>query len=685
LPQGKDLLSVAASPSKVVAIGTEGTLLVKEGGRSWEKVAATLGNTKLESSFANHAAVVWTGTQFVAAGLLGNNLISSQDGRSWTLIGAVPKLTPPEVPGFWRKQDGGFAAIDKLHSQSGTIIAFNNRHAETYSRSGDGGKSWQRLPTPWIKKWVQAGKPGGNDGSGIQVASTAGKGVFVVLLDTGEFYVSSDGLEWDVAAVPFSAPRSDYSYGRNFYDWSVAVSDSGFLAQGWDWPSYDQTRANIWLRSNDGRNWEPAAFAPGEELEFSGELLPSVGGKFVVDSGDKLYLSEDGRDWSEARTTYPGGQILNGAATTAQGETYVVGRGGRLARVLPGSLQLEVQNYIGTKHHPLERVTVAGAGNYFLAVERQWSGRPSRAIESFDGVMFTSRDYEFAPAEWEAQAVAKIGSNVVRAERQATSGGDGPAAFRFASTADGRTWQQLGEHAFEEDFLASLTGAPDGPYLAVLVSSINNENGQESRAQLYGSTDWETWSPVALEALGNFRQSTPISLQWDGNKFLLPDHSGGLHTSADGLAWTTLPPLPKDAKSPYWSTDPQAKDNFVWSYASNGQCVVARIAKRAEEGYWYVTVNPLAVFEKGKWKIYRTRGAVFGGQGNVVWTGRAFVTGESGDQGGLRSSKNGKTWAVRENGEGQGLLCWTGSQMVGITDNFGILTHPSGEVDPAAK
>jgi hypothetical protein len=551
LPQGNDLLSVAASPTKVVAIGPQGTLLVKENGGSWESVAVTAGKKKLESGYHYNAAVVWTGTQFLATGLLGNTLISSQDGRSWRLIGAVPKLTRPEVPGVWRKQDGGFPTIDKLHSLSDTVIAFDNGHSETYLRSGDGGKSWQRLPTPWIKKWLQAGKPGGIEGSWVRVASTAGKGVFVALLDTGECYVSSDGLEWTVAAMPFPAPRSDYSYRYTFYDWSVAVNDSGFLAQRWDF-NHNQTPARIWLRSNDGRNWESALGAPGE-TDLSGGLLPSVSGKFVVsaptDRGggvNKLHFSADGRDWSEARTTNPGDHIFHGAVTTAQGETYVVGRGGLIARVLPVSLQLEVQEYIGRKHFWQDsRTTVAGAGNYFLAVD--W-GRPSRTIESFDGVTFTSRDYEVAPADWEAQAVAKIGSRVVRAERQATSGGDGAANFRFASTVDGRIWQQLGQQTFEEDFLVSLvslTGAPDGPYLAVLVSSINDENGRESHdAQLYRSTDWKTWSPVALGALGNFRESTPISLQWDGSKFLLLDHSGGLHTSADGLAWTTLPPLP---------------------------------------------------------------------------------------------------------------------------------------------
>ncbi|MFZ4780183.1 MAG: BACON domain-containing protein, partial [Terrimicrobiaceae bacterium] len=61
---------------------------------------------------------------------------------------------------------------------------------------------------------------------------------------------------------------------------------------------------------------------------------------------------------------------------------------------------------------------------------------------------------------------------------------------------------------------------------------------------------------------------------------------------------------------------------------------------------------------------------------DVAWTGSIFAS--SDEAGNLNTSPDGLNWTRRELGADVLNFVWTGTQLVGVTYNFGIVTHPDG-------
>jgi hypothetical protein len=300
--------------------------------------------------------------------------------------------------------------------------------------------------------------------------------------------------------------------------------------------------------------------------------------------------------------------------------------------------------------------------------------------------------------DW-TEAIYRVGNQTVAVSRQDPDEKGRDLVFHATST--GTSWQRIGAAVFEGDHLVGLAShSIEGPAVLIFRASPPNDTAP-GELKIFRSANWEDWISVGNPALpGNDASAARFTDQrdllqcaWDGRRFILRNAVGELWISSDGLSWTQLPPLPDDSVNYLRAVNFLSEDieyhpdtlvkNYAYRFASNGDVLVLRPAKFSERFDFLDTFGPdvffVFSFNEGKWRkvtLPRPNGWHIG-YGDLEWTGRHFIA-TSQWSGLVATSEDGINWVQREALVNLEHIRWTGSRLLGITDQGGILSHPDG-------
>lgn len=636
LPQGNTLRSVAASPDIVVAVGDNSALLTRAGNGTW--TCSTL--PAAEHGFA---AITWTGDRFVVAGgSISDGFFQSTDGATWE-----------QIPGTTAEGEG----ITAMVSGANATVALT--WGGTAWVSTNSGATWTKKVLPDIKA----------NGYNVTYSSLATNGArFVAVGAGGTILTSTDGSVWTKGT---SGTTCDLR--------SIASNGSGFVAVGNSWNSTTKQSESAIRISSDGVTWSAGAFPLRKEYtgydpvtfqpiyaDKAAQLSAvfASGADFIASWAGEFFISQDGLTWTSAGSPEFGvassvSSDFMRATAPSGSATLLVGDGGLVASFDGIAFQMEITDYIGG-YLGAGGFSAAGLNELFLAADNNGS---RRLIESADGATFS------ATTSYNTAAVARVGDTLVKCE---------DSAFEF--TTDGAIWTPLGNGNFNGT-ASSFAAQSQGP--AVVVTREDSYIPTWKTAfRLYTSSDWTNWTavttPPGFSVSYLYSDYATPQVQWDGTRFVLLSPNGRLSISADGLAWTTLPALPSDTAAYLGSNyaSGAVATNLVASFASSGTAIVARSGKLL---YGYFNTNGpdrFFVFSNGAWKQSQPVEYGWAYNDNVVWTGSIFASSNAGGK--LNTSPDGFNWTRRELGANVCKLVWTGTQLVGITDYFGIVTHPDG-------
>jgi hypothetical protein len=647
LPQGNNLNAAAYSPTfdTIVAVGDLGTVLTKTADGAW--------TSKVLGPKERFVDVNWTGSRFI---------ILSYDGLRYSTDGSTWQTLPPNDV----SKNAGFLA-----SSANSTVALGWNGPAWVSSDAE-RKVWKKLSLPALPRINYAGSfTGSGDRTGYyDDISTDGNKTFVAV-GTGGTIVTSldDGKTWKKIASNTELPIA-----------SVASNGSGFVAVGSSWNSTTNQNATVILKSADGVTWSsgtaPISDNFGSAVNFSRVFARGSG--YVASSSGECFTSPDGSTWTSIGMLNPDdwsdwilGSVRN---TSGNNSTILVGGAGMVASLDDaGVLHTEITDVIGGSNGLWgPSFSAAGLGNVFVAIDRN-DVNGTRQIGSADGVAFLA-----TPGDSSTRSVVRrIGDKLV----SAADGGD------FASTTDGASWSPLGSASGITGNVATFAAASTSSTAVALAIEQNwdeNTYTYTSIPRLYVSNDWKIWTEITLPAgaLPSYSSSSgelSPDLQWDGNKFLLLTPSGKLYSSTDGSAWTKLPELPSDSAAFVSANfgNGSLPANLVASFASNGSTIVARSAKSSKDGYvWISGPDRFFVFSNGAWKQQGPSESSWMWNNNVVWNGALFAS--ASNDGMLDTSTDGVNWTRRQLGAQVQQLVWTGSQLVGVTSTFGILTHLDG-------
>ncbi|HEX2612018.1 MAG TPA: hypothetical protein VHO02_00300 [Fibrobacteria bacterium] len=274
--------------------------------------------------------VIWTGTRFVAVGMNGT-ILTSSDGVTWSKQGF----------GIWRSVET--VAV----SDSGRLVAMMSDGVLLLSSDG---LEWTEPPTDSTVRFA-------SDIVWMNLSSDSGGGQFVAVGYDGKTATSPDGISWTVrpsgltgdlysvawsgsmlAAVGRKGASSAIVTSPDGVTWtehvfetegsvnSVVWSGTGFLAIG-D-PLLDGQCALF--KSVDGTTWSVERVPAFGNLKFM--ALAKAGGKVLAmgldpKTGSSLLSSTDGLAWKTEISGYVGG--FNAATGNGQ-RSVVVGLSGEI-------------------------------------------------------------------------------------------------------------------------------------------------------------------------------------------------------------------------------------------------------------------------------------------------------------------------------------------------------------------
>ncbi|HTW85446.1 MAG TPA: YCF48-related protein [Candidatus Sulfotelmatobacter sp.] len=294
------------------ASGTGGTVLrTTDGGARWQVCAAPPGGEKLDfrgvwAWDANDAIVMSSGP-----GAASRLYATSDGGTSWTLL-----ATNADPAGFWdalvfRSRGEGYVLGDPL---AGRFVVLHTT---------DGGHTWSRLQTRGLETdGVATGAFAASNSSLLALRDGT------LLFGTGgaRAYVRRPGADrWTHAELPLA--RDGEAAGV----FALAARTDGahpvLLAVGGD---YEQpgVRAGTAAWSADGAQWTAAA-APPHGYRSTVAWAARSGVWIAAGTNGSDLSRDDGRTW----------QPLDEGTWNALGLPWVVGPGGRIAKLAPDALR----------------------------------------------------------------------------------------------------------------------------------------------------------------------------------------------------------------------------------------------------------------------------------------------------------------------------------------------------------
>jgi hypothetical protein len=487
--RGLTLANVAATGSRLVAVGSDG-LIATSDGAGWQ----------VRPTPTQHAlrGVAWTGSGWVVVGDVGT-VLASRDGRRWAIADVGPPAGLRAIAARGGVVSAGGAggvilsSVDGgtwLQPNSGTTedlwggtvwrgqIYFSGQES-TVVRTSD-GVNWtavathprstgnQTSPRPFLWQLAPRGKllvavgdfgailRSSADGSLRAVSSPTDeilRGVvasprrFVAVGSSGVILYSSDGLHWQIARSPTTVDLRGVAYtGHRF----VAVGDQSTV-----------------ISSSDGLHWRIDATA----MPCALLSVAHGAGRFVAVGGSgQLLISADGRRWSpQARPTTE--------------DLYTVAYG------------------------PHGFVAAGALGTVLTSTDgRHWVRRASPTRLNLHAAFWTGREYLL--------------------------GGD---RSRLLASANGRRWRRVSFPGFHS--IRAFASA-NGTLVAAGAGTIARRN-QTGRWSLiaYGLGRFQTGVAAGHGRFVIVGHNGEALLSTDGGRTWLPTHSG-VAVNFDTVAWT---------------------------------------------------------------------------------------------------------------------------------------------------
>lgn len=649
---GNSLLTAAYAPGtgRVVAGGFGGDILTKAGvGGVWTTV-------RLPTDVISE--VVWTGSEFVAAGR--GWIGQSTDGLVWS---PVPKV-----------------ASDKLYTAlahgSEMVVALSG--TEVLVRVDP-------LRSKWRKHKLRAGKDA--YGNPLPMNDIAyGRGLFVVVGPRGTIATSRDAKKW-----------TSWSVGTEESINFVEFTGSFFVACG----------ENVLLTSTDGLNWlaMPPPVRSYESEYFSYRPLAAGDQLYLEDnSGSGLYRYIGGvAPWSAV--TADSTDWIRSACPDGADGVYFVGSGGRVARRISGSdvLQQEIdtgakstsgyglQSFVGLLRDSFFRADDTGS-YYYDKAAKQWrpfsEGLPpgqtfaphgfhqagQRIIASAEDGLYVYEDLSWsklgprpAPAT-SSRILCLTTSPAGRTVAVCDEGG----SYRLYISDDWINWRSAdfsGE--LPQDFPAMEKIVHDGQRFILLAE----------RGNLFISETGEAWSRLPSLPEDSLELLTAYQLEDRprGNQ-ILDFATDGSRIVATAGKWQTKS---EPGESPRYEM--QFSEDFLRFF-------VYRLPGTAGQWSWLFAPGSGAGVNSWTWvsgevgeRVMRTDVRT-----PILWTGSAFVAVPFGADdfslesslasgGRIYTSEDGFDWKLRDL-PAYGILTatWTRTHIAVLTAGGSIATHPTG-------
>jgi len=244
----------------------------------------------------NARSVTWTGTQFVAVGGLGT-VLTSPDGLTWTVrnpgttnnfmaVGSNGSLVVACTdaagtnPGVYTSTDGitwGYAASSSSFANCSRIL--NNKQSGLWVMGGFDFAASSTNGTTWTKSASSVGQLYGLIFDGAQYVAAGG-----TLFGAPAIYSSPDGLTWSLK----STYEAIASIARN--------PSTGLLVA---LTNTDKSMAS----ADNGVTWAYGGITVASTSGFFSDVTWSPGlSAFVANSGQGLYSSTDGLNWTQLGT-----------------------------------------------------------------------------------------------------------------------------------------------------------------------------------------------------------------------------------------------------------------------------------------------------------------------------------------------------------------------------------------------
>jgi hypothetical protein len=631
IPQGNALVSVAASPDGIwVAAGDYGAILRRPSGGNWQPLP----------SFANGQAlssVCWSGSQFLATGPAAG-LWQSSDGVSWTSIDA---------------SIGGRVVL----AASGRVLCLGSERLWVSSGGG-----FQTLPLS-----------SANLESFRAAASAAGR--FLVLRRNRTLATSSDGLSWNsVEPAP----------GTLFF--TAVGGATGFLAGGFK-PNGSSFVPAL-FRSTNGEVWSEIPLPADSNYLYN--LLESAGGwlldELVQDAGmlfrRGVIHQFAGSGWQKLSSAPAGFIPYDGMAINATDTLLVGDRGASYLLSSGSSFQKLHTSVFESPILDPARFTAAGVADTVVAIDKNVTRADFAPYYTTANGSSWSKPFPVPLPAITALAVSQ-GSLIGFSHFNPTV----PRGFYRLS---GANWSPLVPEdesgldliSLDSPVVSFAANADASKVVALTRQESFGEASYSAIRGLYTGSNWKDWAPAPLpeaRLLQPPSESSAESVQWDGTRFVLLLHPGRVFTSANGLSWNLLPPLPADSKEKLAADYPGSNipaQNHAIALASDGARIVARAAKLDSRGLPIPSLpaesETFFVFEQGRWWPKSIASPVSPERRRILHDGSRFLA--IGD-GVLLSSPDARSWSSLPLPATAVQLLSTGTKLVAFTDSFGVLTR----------
>ena len=296
----------AVSGSVAWVAGSKGAVLrTIDGGARWESLqipdSSHLDFRDVHAESPQLAYVLSAGP-----GPLSKLFKTTDGGKTWTLL-----LTNPDEKGF-------LDAIAFWDADHGLIMGDPVDGQFVILRTDDGGRTWDRRPTP-----PALPGEGGFAASGACLIvsgrndawfATGGKGAARVFRSTDQ------GRTWQVAATPV---RNDIPTAGIY---GLAIHGRHLIAVGGSYDNPRDNTATAALSLDSGQSWKPIA-GPGG---FRSAAAFTPGGTAIITLGSHgaSYSTDLGQTWNNLP-----GAAFHALSLTSAGSGWAVGGKGRIARI----------------------------------------------------------------------------------------------------------------------------------------------------------------------------------------------------------------------------------------------------------------------------------------------------------------------------------------------------------------
>lgn len=495
ITQQKTLNAMVWTGSKFVAVGIDGVIVTSTDGLTWQNETSGINVTLY--------AVAWTGSRLFAVGKTGS-VYTSTNGSSWA----------PTTGGTGTSSD-----LYGVASLNGTVVVVGANNTLLYSTND--GASWQAATSPLAS------------GSYVGVAASPSK---FLAVNGANAVQSSDGINW--------TSSSTGNGGLAAVAWAV----DKFVVTGYR--STSPAGAIVRTSPTGGAPWTEQS-VPSTSTSLASVTL---GGQLVaVGSGGTIRYSANGESW--VTTTSPTGVNLN--SVVASNNRYVaVGVNGVIVTSTDGIVWTQASSYINALNTLATRITTAPAETLDVAM-----GAGGTVLTSTNGVTWTKRNF---PTSGEIKSSAVSGTSIValsaRTTHVSTDGGVNWTARAFPSSiasdmngiaANGATLVAVGGNG--EIFYSTNSGtnwaAPATPnaesekhLTSIAFGGVSPTNywmavGAGGTVRRTGSNPSGSWSNT-VNINTTQRLDAIIWAPAPHNLFVAVGTGGVVFTTTNGIAWT---------------------------------------------------------------------------------------------------------------------------------------------------